>query len=703
MSLSYNFPVLRKKVLISGGVILGVFVLLFGVEVYISRISPSAGPSETLLLFFLWNIVIILFLVLAFVLGRNFLKLYLERRRMVLGAKLKTKLVMFFFLFTLVPTIMIFFFASDIIGRSVESWFQTPMDSIMKDIEELSQEFYESWKPHLLHYAKLIGKEIKSEEDFQSLFSMVRSRMIEYNIDLVGIYSGENEVFTLINPSLPLHAYRDLPPLTLKKGMIGEAGCVVDPMEKGDLIRCVAPGKRGRYLVAVGKFVPQSVSQKVALLKSVVTRYREVKLLRNPMKTTYILFLLLLSLLILFSASWVGIQIAKNITKPVEELLSATERLSRGDFSVRVKPRGEDEMGLLVQAFNRMVEELRRQREEIEARKNYIEVLLDAINPGVIGISKDGRIISANPSAVSLLGLEGKIGLPISEAIEEPELVKILQEGIERGQPLESMEVVLNIGGSSKHILLNFVPIRREKEIQGYIAVLEDITAIVNTQKMEVWREVARRIAHEIKNPLTPITLSAQRIMTKIRSGQFSPEEIEKEAKRILSETVTIKTLAEDFSQIARMPQMRKIPYSLKKLLLELYDSYRATYPDVEFSLKIPEDFPETLYFDPDQIKRAIRNLLNNAVEAVGKGDRISIEAEADLERGIWRVIISDTGPGIPDEDKTKIFTPYFSRKKGGTGLGLSIAMQIIREHNGSIYVKDNEPRGAKFVVEVAI
>ncbi len=694
---------LRKKVLISAGIVLGVFALLFAVEVYISRISPSAGPSETLLLFFLWNIVIILFLVLAFVLGRNFFKLYLERRRMVLGAKLKTKLVMFFFLFTLVPTIMIFFFASDIIGRSVESWFKTPMDSIMKDIDELSRDFYDIWKPHLLHYADLIRRGIQGNEDFKTLFSRVRTRMIEYNIDLVGIYSGEEEIFTLLNPSLPLHDYRDLPPLTVKRGLIGEAQCVVDTMEKGDLIRCVAPKGRGGFVVAVGKFFPQSISQKVALLKSVVTRYREVKLLRNPMKTTYILFLLLLSLLILFSASWVGLQIAKNITRPVEELLEATEKLSQGDFSVKLQPRGEDEMGLLVQGFNRMVEELRKQREEIEARKNYIEVLLDTINPGVIGISKDGRIISANPSAVSLLGLEGKVGKPLGEAIGDEGLRELLEEGVKKGETIESREVVLNLGGSSKHLLLNLVPIKREGKVQGYIAVLEDITLVVNTQKMEVWREVARRIAHEIKNPLTPIKLAAQRIITKVSSGKFTPEEIEKEARRILSETVTIKTLAEDFSQMARMPQMRKIPYSLKKLLRELFESYRATYPEINFSLKIEQNFPETLYFDPDQIKRAIRNILNNAVEAVGEGDSISVEAKLDLEKGFWRVIISDTGPGIADQDKERIFTPYFSKKKGGSGLGLSIAMHIAREHNGRLYVEDNQPKGARFIMEVPI
>jgi len=695
--------VFKRKVLLSAGIILGVFALLFAIEVYISKISPSAGPSETLLLFFLWNIVIILFLVLAFVLGRNFFKLYLERRRMVLGAKLKTKLVMFFFLFTLVPTIMIFFFASDIIGRSVESWFKTPMDTIMEDIDELSRDFYEIWKPHLLHYAKLIRKEIQGDEDFKTLFSRVRSRMIEYNIDLVGIYSGEEEVFTLLNPSLPLHDYRDLPPLTVKKGLIGESQCVVDTMEKGDLIRCVAPRGQGRFVVAVGKFFPQSISQKVALLKSVVTRYREVKLLRNPMKTTYILFLLLLSLLILFSASWVGLQIAKNITRPVEELLGATEKLSRGDFSVKLEARGEDEMGLLVQAFNRMVEELKKQRREIEARKNYIEVLLDTINPGVIEISRDGKIISANPSAVSLLGLEGKVGLPLDEAVEDEGLKKLLKEAVARGETLEAREVVLTRGGSPKHLILNLVPIKRDGEVQAYIAVLEDITPVITTQKMEVWREVARRIAHEIKNPLTPITLAAQRIKAKLASGKFTPEEIDREAGRILSEAVTIKALAEDFSQMARMPQMRKIPYSLKKLLRELYEAYRATYPEINFSLKIERDFPSTLYFDPDQIKRAIRNILNNAVEAVEEGDEITIEAEADLEKGVWRVIISDTGPGIPDQDKERIFTPYFSKKKEGSGLGLSIAMHIIREHNGRIYVEDNQPRGARFILEVPI
>ncbi|MCD6454979.1 MAG: HAMP domain-containing protein [Candidatus Aminicenantes bacterium] len=695
---------LRRRILISAAGIIGIFILLFAVETYISKISPVAGPSETLLLFFLWNIVIILFLALLVVLGRTFFKLYLERRNMVVGSKLKTKLVMFFFLFSLFPTIMFFIFSSDIIVRSVESWFKTPIDSVIKEIDSLSDEYYRSWEPYLLHYAKLIRKEIQNERGFNPIFSTVRRKMIEYNIDLVGVFEEETEIFTLLNPSLPLHAYRDVSSIALKKGVIGEDTCVIDRMEKGDIIRCIAASSRdSRYVVVVGKFIPQSVSQRVALVKSIVARYREMRLLSDPMKTTYILLLLLLSFLVLFASSWVGLHLARNITEPVERLLAGTEKLSRGDFSVKIDYKGSDEIGQLVEAFNRMVEELEKQKKEIEDRKNYIEVLLDAINPGVIGISSDGRIISANPSAKRLLGLKGEIGKPVEEAIRHDELVKVIKEGIKKGEPLESKEIILHSEDEAKHMVLNFVPIQGDGEIKGYIAVLEDITPIVNTQKMEVWREVATRVAHEIKNPLTPINLSAQRIISKVNSPSPDLKEIERAARTILSEIITIKSLAEDFSQMARMPQMRKIPYSLRKLLVELYDSYRSTYPQINFSLDVDNSLPEVLYFDPDQIKRAVRNLLNNAVEAVGEGDSIEVKAEIDLEKGVWRVEVSDTGPGIPDEDKPKIFNPYFSKKKGGSGLGLSIVMHIIKEHNGKIFVRDNSPRGAKFVIEVPI
>ncbi len=694
----------RKKELISAALIVGAFIVLFAVEMYISNISPMAGASETLLLFFLWNIVIILFLTLVFVLGRTFFKLYIERKKMALGAQLKTKLVMFFFLFSLVPTIMIFFFASDIIGRSVESWFKTPMDKVVEEIDSVSKEFYESWKPHLLHYAKLIRGQVKGEESFKGLFNKVRGKMIEYNIDLISIYDRNGEIFTLLNPSLPLRSYRDVSSMAINKGMIGEDTCVMDRMEKGDIIRCIASKRRAsHYIVIVGKFVPQSISQKVALLESIVTRYREMKLLSNPMKTTYMLLLILLSILILFSSSWVGIHLAKNITQPVERLLSATEELSKGNFSVKIEHESSDEIGLLVNAFNRMVEDLRKQRGEIEERKNYIEIVLDTINPGVIGISKEGKIISANPSARKILNLEGKIGLPLEEAVEDEETKKILKEGMDKGVALDSREVVRKKGGETSHLVINFVPIRKGKQIKGGIVVIEDITPIMNTQKMEVWREVATRVAHEIKNPLTPIKLSAQRIISKLQSPNPDIKEIESAAKTILSETVSIKSLAEDFSQMARMPQLRRMPYSLKKLLGELYESYRTTYSEIKFSLEVDENLPEILYFDPDQMKRAVRNLLNNAVEAVGKGDSIKLRGEADLEKGIWRIIVKDTGPGISDEDKSRIFTPYFSRKKGGSGLGLPIVMHIIREHNGKIYVRDNKPRGTEFIIEVPV
>ncbi len=699
-------------------------VVFFALEYFI-RASQEFSPTSVtnVLLSMMQVIVLILFLVLFFVLGRNLVKLYLERRRNIVGSHFKTKLVMFFIALSIIPTFLLFFFASDLISRNIELWFKTPFDRVIADTQSVADGIYIDAEETAHHFALELSQDIRNRRLVQVqnrllLRDFIREKLNEYKLDEIGIYLDEEELFTYLNPGLPLQDYKSVQPNLIERAGQGERFRSVEPMGNGEMIRrgvAFEVAGVGQVLVTAGKFFPQSFTQKLNTINAYVERYSLLAPQKITVKTFYVFILMFITLLIIFAASWSGLHLAKGITVPIEKLAQATKEVSRGNLSVRVENAATDELGTLIDSFNQMIFDLRESQlhiaqktAELENRKQYIETVLQNITTGVITLDSDGRITTINPSAREMLAISDRN--PVGKRFEEVlnaekygEIVKNIAWGIKNRYRLSDKEINIVSNGQTTTLALALSPLPQANgDFSGMIVVFDNLTQLIKAQKIATWKEVAQRVAHEIKNPLTPIQLSAERIIKMLKKQDpNSPTVIEEGAKTIIQEARTIKSMVDEFSNFARMPKVELRPGDLRALIEQTVVLFRGIFAQVEFEAELATDLPATLQLDSEQIKRVFINIFDNAIEAMNKKGKIRVRAIFEKKKQQVSVEISDTGPGISVEDKTKLFLPYFSTKKKGTGLGLAIVNQIIREHHGSIQVENIRPTGAKFTIQL--
>jgi two-component system nitrogen regulation sensor histidine kinase NtrY len=707
-----------------GAFIILLIILFFAIEIYIRESQEFSPTSVTnVLLSSMQIIVLLLFLVLFFVLGRNLVKLYLERKQKVAGSHFKTKLVLFFIALSFIPTLLLFFFASDLISRNIELWFKTPFDRILEDTKSLADGVYASAEETAYHYAVELSHDIARQQLVQLenrllLRDFIRRKLTEYSLDEIGIYLEDEELFTYLNPNLPLRNYKSIQVNVVQRAQLGETFRSVEPMGDGEMIRrgiSLRIPNEGNVLVTTGKFFPQSYAQKINNINSYIQRYRLLVPQKITVKTFYIISLMFITLLIVFAASWIGLHLAKGITVPIEKLAEATKEVSKGNLNVHVEDPASDELGTLIDSFNQMIFDLKESQQhiaqktsELENRKQYIETVLDHITTGVITLDVQGNITTINPSAREMLALEERnpIGKSFRDVLRDSkygEVVKNIAWGINNKYRLAEKEIQIISNGQTTTVALALSPLEQaDGGFSGMIAVFDNLTQLIKAQKMATWKEVAQRVAHEIKNPLTPIQLSAERIIKTLRKNdQGSPEIIEEGAKTIIQETRTIKSLVDEFYNFARMPKVELKPADLRLLVDQTVSLFRGIFAQIEFEIDLAADLPSSLQLDPDQMKRVLINIFDNAIEAMNKKGKIKVQAAFEKKQQQVNIEISDTGPGISVEDKTKLFLPYFSTKKKGTGLGLAIASQIVREHSGTIRVENNSPTGAKFIIQL--
>ena len=461
-------------------------------------------------------------------------------------------------------------------------------------------------------------------------------------------------------------------------------------------------------VMVASHFVPKSLTARMNEISKAYVEYNQLKILKKPIKSSYKLALLMVTLLILFSATWFGFYLAKDITVPIKELAEATHRIASGDLNFRIPMKSADEIGMLVQSFNQMTGDLHTNRMELEQRKKYMEIVLKNVAAGVISIDEKGMITTINTSAEQMLEIKGEevLDRKFSEVLA-PEYVHQLEElsGKLRSSRKDSIkqQATVSLKGKTLSLLTNLTALKDEEgKPLGVVAVFDELTQLIKAQRIAAWREVARRIAHEIKNPLTPIQLSAQRLRKRyLGTLQDDGAVFEECTRTIVKQVEELKRMVNEFSNFARMPACEPTPNHLNEIIQETLVLFQEAHKQVHFDFTA-HDLP-VFNIDRDQMKRVMINLIKNSLASLERDGEIRIRTDYDPRMQVVQLEVSDNGCGIPDEDKGRLFEPYFSTKKSGTGLGLTIVNAIVADHNGYIRVRDNKPQGTTFVIELPV
>ncbi len=685
--------------------------------------SPPALKSNTVI-FGLWIIIILFGLTFLFILARNILKMYLEKNQGGAGHGFKNRLVFFFIAFSIVPTLLLFFFATDVISQSIEQWFKAPIENIMKNVEDVKTNYYGKITEDLEHYSGLIAamiqqKRMYTEDNKSFLQNKLKEKMLEYKLDVVNIYKNRSEVFAIFNPRIPMQEYKNLPLNVVYRGLGGAGFTTIDALKTGELIRngvAFDIEQGDKMLIITGKYFPESYTRSLNALAGMVSKHSQMRVMRDPVKNTYILLFLFITILIIFSASWLGFYLAKGITVPIEKLVTATSEIAKGNLDVRIDYATEDEFNTLINEFNRMAIDLKENRDklnrrtiELRHRRSIIETILKNITSGVMALNVRGEIITVNPEAARMLSLDAEAVTRKHYATVIPETIyqdihDLVKKAFETRFKLIEKEIDVKMQGKFINLAVKITQLRNpiNSRFAGLLVVLTDLTELIKAQRMLVWREVAKRIAHEIKNPLTPIQISSQRILRSLDQPPEKFRAIVEDSLNIISQELdSIKNLAEEFANFARLPEIKFTQGDVNEILEKLVAVYTSIYQNVQFKAKFDVELPPLVKLDVEQIKRVFVNILDNALQVMDNQGEIEIATCYNPESKFITVEIADNGPGISDEDKQKVFLPYFSKKSSGTGLGLAIAHNIVEEHNGMISITDNQPRGARFLIEL--
>lgn len=719
------------------------------------NLSPFVTPdtaAETLLLYALSTLNFLAFVTLLFVLLRNVLKLVRERRAARLGSKFKSRLVSYAIGLSLLPVLLLFFFAFGLLNRSIDRWFGEPARQIVDDARAIEESYFKKEEADLMGSARALARSLPDDQqaDFDSpaLRERLDQEMADHDLALVRIVFS-NRVKTIERGAKPVEPdiQETLNDAEQKVRAGAESFSGNDEGDGPTAIFVIAAvrlsnGGSGPLAIIVAREFPPELTQRAATISEQHENFHSMLGKIKRIKAIYILLLAAVTLLLIFSASWLALYVARGITVPIQALAEATDRVAKGDFGRPVEVVAEDELAVLVKSFNQMAALLAENRERLEHaaddlsrinlaldnRRRYIETVLESLSTGVISTDESDGIATINRSALWMLGLKDKPAerTPIDRLVAgaQGEDLAALCRRARRSEIAQAEIEFRRPDGSSLATATTAIALRTsEGAIEGLVIVIEDLTDLIQAERAAAWSEVARRMAHEIKNPLTPIQLSAERIMRNYERGvgakteQRFDEVVREGTTTIVREVAALQRMVEEFSRFARLPEARPIRASLNDVVRDAVSLYADRLDGIRMNCRLSDDLP-ALWLDTEQIKRVVVNLIDNAVEALGQdakydGNGSSGECENSAERSITlesaylkasdsvRLIVADTGHGISPRDRDKLFLPKFSTRSRGTGLGLAIVSHIVADHKGRVWVEDNQPCGARFIIEL--
>ncbi|WP_027388970.1 sensor histidine kinase [Chrysiogenes arsenatis] len=690
------------------------FNILFFVE------AKEQGVFPNLSVFFFANINLLLFIILAFFAFRSYVKLMIERRQGHFGAKFQTRLVLILTALPLIPIILLALFASGIIGNTIEKWMNDQVDRGLEHGLDIARHYYDRLENDVTEKGGYIAANLPSTglTNLDRLDAYLYAQKSQRGVDYIALLSptGDQIASSGISPEIIRDAIA-LPMYPTSYTARGASHVVSVHQKK-------FPQHAEPFYIVVAIAAPTGLADQVIALQNATIDYRSLKIHRDPLKWGYYLALAFFSLLVLFGSIWSGTYIARRITVPIQELAAATRRVSEGDLNIQVQVKAEDEISTLIESFNRMTQDLRLYKEAMERsnrellKTNIIleetrlfqEVVLRSISTGVISRNPAGEVTFINTTAARILELEppSDSATPFPDEWSPQSPLAILLRSIEtlrqEGESELKGESVVHSGGKDRTLFFEVIALyaAEEQRYLGEVIVFDDMSAVIRSQRLMAWRDVARKIAHEIRNPLTPIKLSTERLLKKYDA--LSPEEfkslLEKSSKTIIQHVDTIRLMVDEFSQYARMPKATLEQGDILLAIQEVLDLYANSHPDIHFEVNVEGDLP-LLPFDHEQMRRVFVNLFENgvaAMEGTGWCKTTIIRKKFSLE-----IHITDSGEGIKESDLAKVFEPYFTTKDGGSGLGLAIVRRIIEDHSGTI-IAINSPTGiTTFVIELPL
>ena len=712
-----------------------------------NRFLTPKTPTDILVFNATSVIVFLVLLALLVMLIRNILKLFADQQSRALGSRLRTRLAIGAALIALAPAAFMFLFSFGLMNRSVDRWFSQPTAELREDSTRVVLELAHYAASNARLEAEAIAASGALDKDQAAADAELHSRRITLEGGFVAIYgpadrSGQNGAQSrpgVLGYQLPSdNSQRSLLPwlddgkseaipltgavfadlLTVAQRNDEPILMVQTGQEKREFATGIAVTPAGR-LVVVGLPMPQGLTETASQIRIGASEYWTLFRSRNSIRTTYFIILLVITALVFFSSIWLAVFLSKQITRPVEALADAMDEIADGKLEQRVSVDSSGEMAELVRAFNHMAQDLETSRhmaessreqlseanQALESRRRELETILETIPSGVVTLDKSGAILLANRAFASLIGLREATGLSGRqiEALFSADCGEDLARVIRRSHRMgaASTELEMHAQGRVAHLAVTSARLELGSEKVGSVLVVEDTTELLRAQRQLAWKEVAQRVAHEIKNPLTPILLSAERIRRHLdRATEESPSVIRKCSEVILGCVGTLRGLVDQFAALAQFPAPQPRPCEINRIVEDALLLFSGRLDGITLRKMLEPGLPQVMA-DPDAVKRALANLIDNAAEAMQASLLKVLTVDTGLsEDGMSvEVAVCDTGHGLTDEIRERLFLPFYSTKQRGTGLGLSIAAKIAQEHHGSIRAEANAPKGARFLL----